>query len=105
MPGTLPCQLLDHGTGYLAAAAALHGVTRQRTDGGTHIRRLSLARTAWWLTRRSSDDGGGPPPTPEAFVSTIDSEVSAIAPPGAIAGRQLRWPSAGRYGTAPARWS
>jgi crotonobetainyl-CoA:carnitine CoA-transferase CaiB-like acyl-CoA transferase len=28
-PGVLPCQLLDHGTGYLAAAAALDGLRRQ----------------------------------------------------------------------------
>ena len=55
-PGALPCQLLDHGTGYLAAAAALDGVRRQAEQGGTHVRTLSLARTAHWLlsvTRRS----------------------------------------------------
>src|SRR5262249_49178141 len=51
-PGALPCQLLDHGTGYLAAAAALDSLRRQRQDGGTHVRRLSLARTAAWLTSR-----------------------------------------------------
>ena len=49
-PGALPCQLLDHGTGYLAAAAVLDGLHRQSTGGGTHVRRLSLARTAMWLT-------------------------------------------------------
>lgn len=35
-PGVLPCQLLDHGTGYLAAAAALEGVRRQSRAGGSH---------------------------------------------------------------------
>ena len=49
-PGALPCQLLDHGTGYLAAAAVFDGLRRQGELGGTHVRRLSLARTAWWLT-------------------------------------------------------
>lgn len=53
-PGALPCQLLDHGTGYLAAAALLDGLYRQSTHGGTHIRRLSLARTAAWLTTSRS---------------------------------------------------
>src|SRR5262249_6247466 len=48
-PGALPCQLLDHGTGYLAAAAALDGLRRQSETGGTYVRRLSLARTAAWL--------------------------------------------------------
>ena len=36
-PGALPCQLLDHGTGYLAAAAALDGLRRQALEGGTHV--------------------------------------------------------------------
>ncbi len=39
-PGALPCQLLDHGTGYLAAAAALDGLRRQRRHGGSIVRRV-----------------------------------------------------------------
>ena len=57
-PGTLPCQLLDHGTGYLAAAAALEGLRRQADTGGTHVYRLSLARTAWWLTAGTTAAAG-----------------------------------------------
>jgi crotonobetainyl-CoA:carnitine CoA-transferase CaiB-like acyl-CoA transferase len=34
-PGTLPCQLLDHGTGYLMAAAVLDAVYHQHQRGGT----------------------------------------------------------------------
>ncbi len=49
-PGALPCQLLDHGTGYLMAAAALDGLRCQAEQGGTHFRHLSLARTASWLS-------------------------------------------------------
>ncbi len=48
-PGALPCQLLDHGTGYLCAAAALQALARQSARGGTQFRELSLARTAHWL--------------------------------------------------------
>ena len=59
-PGALPCQLLDHGTGYLAAAAVLDGVRRQMLTGGTHVRRLSLARTAAWLTARPPVDAPRP---------------------------------------------
>jgi crotonobetainyl-CoA:carnitine CoA-transferase CaiB-like acyl-CoA transferase len=48
-PGVLPAQALDHGTGYLLAAAVLRALSnRQRTGGGQHIR-LSLAGTASWL--------------------------------------------------------
>ncbi|WP_030684211.1 CoA transferase [Streptomyces sp. NRRL B-1347] len=51
-PGALPAQALDHGTGYLLAAAVLRALTEQRTDGagGTRVARLALARTAAWLT-------------------------------------------------------
>ncbi len=59
-PGALPCQLLDHGTGYLAAAAVLDGVRRRYRDGGTHIRRLSLARTAAWLSSATPHPPGDP---------------------------------------------
>ena len=48
-PGAMPCQLLDHGTGYLCAAAALQALARQSTHGGTEFRELCLARTAHWL--------------------------------------------------------
>ncbi|WP_172387527.1 CoA transferase [Streptomyces sp. MNP-20] len=60
-PGALPAQALDHGTGYLLAAAVLRALTEQRTDGagGTHLARLALARTAAWLT--GAVDGEGAP--------------------------------------------
>jgi crotonobetainyl-CoA:carnitine CoA-transferase CaiB-like acyl-CoA transferase len=45
-PVPLPVQALDHGTGYLMAAAAIRGLTHRRRDGIGCIARLSLARTA-----------------------------------------------------------
>ncbi len=98
-PGALPCQLLDHGTGYLAAAAALDALRRQRADGGTHIRRLSLARTAGWLTATgashdeplpsapASDD----PPSGLVQLDGPDGPVNAVAPPGQLGDYPLRW--------------
>lgn len=48
-PGVLPAQALDHGTGYLLAAAILRALTdRHLVGGGRHLR-LSLAGTASWL--------------------------------------------------------
>ena len=44
-PVPLPVQALDHATGYLMAAAAVRGLTRRQTGGGSQYR-LSLARTA-----------------------------------------------------------
>ncbi|UUN26137.1 CoA transferase [Streptomyces sp. FIT100] len=49
-PGALPAQALDHGTGYLLAAAVLRSLTEQRSDGGTRLVRPALARTARFLT-------------------------------------------------------
>ena len=49
-PGALPAQALDHGTGYLLAAAVLRALTERTGDGRGRLVRLSLARTAAWLT-------------------------------------------------------
>lgn len=95
-PGVLPCQLLDHGTGYLAVAAALDGLRQQQTVGGTHIRTLSLARTAKLLIdSRTSEVMQVGPPSRELPLARLESErgeVAAVAPPGAIDGQRLRWP-------------
>ncbi|MFJ7960875.1 CoA transferase [Streptomyces sp. NPDC096319] len=50
-PGALPAQALDHGTGYLLAAAVLRSLTEQRAEGGSRLVRLALAQTGHWLTR------------------------------------------------------
>lgn len=48
-PGVLPAQALDHGSGYLMAAAVLRALTDRREHGGGAHLRLSLAGTASWL--------------------------------------------------------
>jgi hypothetical protein len=111
-PGSLPCQLLDHGTGYLAAAAVLDGLRRQGERGGTHVRRLSLARTAAWLTANVVD-GAAVVPRTEADdaaewlveVPTADAPATAVAPPGSLDGHALEWrgPLTG-YGNDAAVW-
>ncbi len=45
-PTPLPVQALDHGTGYLMAAAVLTGLARRATGSHGMRARLSLARTA-----------------------------------------------------------
>jgi crotonobetainyl-CoA:carnitine CoA-transferase CaiB-like acyl-CoA transferase len=113
VPGALPCQLLDHGTGYLAAAAVFDGLRRQSAEGATHLRRLSLARTAMWLTSTSSTEAPttepGSDPDPPPWLTEFDSAegpVTAVTPPGSIDDRPLRWPfPLTGYGNDPPRWS
>jgi hypothetical protein len=109
-PGALPFQLLDHGTGYLAAAAALDGLRRQAAEGGTHRLRLSLARTAHWLTSERAMNAGvaesfdiDPAPWMQRFDERGHT-TNGVSPPGAIDGVPLRWSRVGRYGTDGASW-
>jgi len=102
-PGAMPCQLLDHGTGYLVAAAALDGVYRQRTVGGTQHRSLALAATAAWLLRlpRPESYEAREPQPPTVTIG----RVPAVTPPGSIDGRLLRWPKGlPAYGGDAAAW-
>jgi hypothetical protein len=111
-PGAFPCQLLDHGTGYLAAAAALEGLARQAERGGSHVRRLSLARTASWLTSRPGRPSLPESPDDDRYVAGVlqsidaaDVTLTAVRPPGAVAGRGLTWPAApSGYGDDVAAW-
>ena len=48
-PGKLPCQALDHATGYLAAFCAMTALQRRATEGGGWRVRVSLAQTGRWL--------------------------------------------------------
>lgn len=48
-PKHLPCQALDHATGYLAAFGAMVALMRRATEGGSWHVRLSLAQTGQWL--------------------------------------------------------
>jgi hypothetical protein len=110
-PGALPCQLLDHGTGYLAAAAALDGLRCQAEHGGTQARYVSLAATAWWLTSITPPPGRAAPVRrlrPEPWLVTLpagDGPVQAVSPPGRLGNRPLRWPGGpARYCTDRPEW-
>jgi crotonobetainyl-CoA:carnitine CoA-transferase CaiB-like acyl-CoA transferase len=112
LPGALPCQLLDHGTGYLCAAAALDGLRRQRAEGGSYLRELSLARTAHWLLAQPAVPRTPDPTVPAdvaPYLTTVDSDagpVTTVVPPGSLDGVPLRWPDLPiGYGRAPAQWA
>jgi hypothetical protein len=108
-PGALPCQLLDHGTGYLCAAAALCSLAAQRTEGGTHTRSLSLSRTAYLLLSAPRQPAARQPVTaagpPLVTLPGPDGEVSVVPPPGELDGVPLAWPRGlSGYGADAASW-
>ena len=48
-PKALPCQALDHGSGYLLAYGAMAALLRRMEEGGSWHVQVSLARTGRWL--------------------------------------------------------
>lgn len=92
-PGRLPAQLLDHGTGQLAAAAALLCLERrERGEGGAHTR-LALARTAGWLLGLPRETAR-PETKPASTARTVSfGDVTLVAPPGRFDGQELFWTS------------
>src|SRR5579863_5267360 len=109
-PGAMPCQLLDHGTGYLCAAAALRALAAQAMRGGTQVRELCLARTGQWLLgqeRPASPAGAqdGIDPAWLASVAGPEGTITVVRPPGLLDGRGLDWPGPlTRYGGDPPGW-
>ena len=92
--GVLPAQLLDHVTGYLAAAAALVALGKRQAEGSGWHARVSLAQTAAWLMQqpqRAKLAVGEVDPTPyQDVVETPAGTVTLIAPPARFDGRPLR---------------
>jgi hypothetical protein len=109
-PGALPAQVLDHATGYLAAAAALLGLRRQRAEGGTHHVRLALAGTARWLQDLPAEPATEVPEVDAApYLTEIDApdgRLTLADPPGCVAGIPLAWPApAPAFGAAEPAWA
>ncbi|MEV7086146.1 CoA transferase [Streptomyces sp. NPDC093085] len=67
VPGALPAQALDHGTGYLIAGGILRALTERQHTGEGRLLRYSLAGTASWLlhgVRPAPVEGGPYEPAP-----------------------------------------
>lgn len=112
-PGALPAQALDHGTGYLLAAAVLRALTERAEQGYGRCVRLSLARTAAWLTNQiqpspAGNAGNMPYDGPDAWLAERDSALGRLRyalSPVSFEGGPVDWARPpGVWGTDPARW-
>lgn len=98
-PGALPVQALDHGTGYLLAAAILRAVTEQYDAGGARLVRVALSRTAGWLS-------GGPTAVSGAADSGGDAGVGAwLTETDGPLGRVRHAASPIRFDQGPTGWA
>ncbi|MFF3309785.1 CoA transferase [Streptomyces sp. NPDC002952] len=111
-PGALPAQALDHGTGHLLAAAVLRALTEQSRRGGTRLLRLSLARTAHWLTGAPRPDGipaDAVHEGPEPWLGLTDGPLGRLRyarSPIVFDGGPRDWTRPpGPWGADPARWT
>jgi crotonobetainyl-CoA:carnitine CoA-transferase CaiB-like acyl-CoA transferase len=57
-PRHLPCQALDHATGYLAAFGAMVALKRRAIEGGSWRVRVALAHTGRWLQSMGTVENG-----------------------------------------------
>jgi hypothetical protein len=108
-PGALPAQVLDHATGYLAAAGALLTLARQRQEGGSHHVRLSLIGTAAWLLGLRGEAAAAEDVDAASYLQEVDTRDGVLTlarPPGTIDGRPLAWPPpAPSFGAAAPAWT
>jgi hypothetical protein len=112
IPVPLPAQALDHGCGYLLAAAVCRALTRRLRRGEAGTVRASLARTARLLTDVAGSSIAGDQEftaqDAEPWLETVDSAWGPLARvrcPGSIAGITPGWSRpAGPLGTDPPTW-
>lgn len=108
-PGALPAQALDHATGCLVAAAAMTLLARRHEVGAGHAR-LSLARTAHWLTSAGAAVGRpaerGLPGTERREADSPHGRLGYVLPPLQVDGAPLDYPAApNRYACADLAWA
>lgn len=68
-PRPLPCQELDHATGYLMAFGAMTALKRRATEGGSWHVRCSLAQTGHWFRNLGRVEDG---------LSSADPSLDAV---------------------------
>ncbi|HBK04721.1 MAG TPA: carnitine dehydratase [Acetobacteraceae bacterium] len=112
-PKALPCQALDHGSGYLLAFGALTALMRRMQEGGSWHVQVSLARTGSWIRDlgRVSNGLAIPGPTAEGVADLLEESdygagrLHAVRHSAQLSETPVRWdrPSV-TLGTHPPVW-
>jgi crotonobetainyl-CoA:carnitine CoA-transferase CaiB-like acyl-CoA transferase len=98
-PQHLPAQVVDHGTGYLAAFGAQVALARRAREGGSYLVRVSLAQTARWVDGLGRVAGRSTPDlTPDAVQDLLADMDSPFGPLRHVV-------PAARLSETPAFWS
>jgi len=98
-PKELPCQALDHATGYLLAFGTIMARIRQASEGGSWLVRVSLAATGRWIWNLGRVEGGFSCPLPSRD-EVADLLEDSPSPFGAM--RAVR--HAAQLSATPAGW-
>jgi crotonobetainyl-CoA:carnitine CoA-transferase CaiB-like acyl-CoA transferase len=112
-PRPLPCQELDHATGYLMALGAMTALLRRATEGGSWHARCSLAQTGYWFRNLGRIGGGLACPDP-GFEDVRDrleenpsgfGRLTAVKHSAAMSETPARWDRPSMpLGSSPAEW-
>lgn len=112
-PRHLPVEVLDFGTGYQLAAAAIMGLVRRLQTGAGSLTRMSLARTARLLVDHAVDPREpyfqlpyDAAPREERTYGLGNRPTHRLLPPVTIDGTPLHWDRPAELaGSSAPRWS
>ena len=111
-PKPLPCQALDHASGYLLAFGAMAALLRRAQEGGSWLVRVSLAGTGEWIKRLGRVERGLAAPgiaDPAAFFETTESgfgPMTAVRHSAILSATPARWAlPAMPLGSHPPSWA
>jgi crotonobetainyl-CoA:carnitine CoA-transferase CaiB-like acyl-CoA transferase len=99
-PKVLPCQALDHASGYLLAFGTLAALLRRAEEGGSWLVRVSLVGTGMWLRRLGRLPGGFAATVPE-----MDAIGDLLEQSGSGFGQLTAMRHSGRLSETPPHWA
>ena len=109
----LPCQALDHASGYLMAFGGMMARLKQAHEGGSWLVRVSLARTGRWLQSLGKQDAiDAPDPALEDVQDMIEDygqvpfgNMTGVKPAAILSATPGYWATPTvRPGTHAAEW-